>query len=103
MSMLMKHTADVAKPLALVKYVTYAGEYAAKCLACATQHRAYWAYVGERHKYASNACKRTVYVAKPLAFVKYVTYACEYAPKHPANAPQHLTYVAYVRGRHQYA
>jgi hypothetical protein len=47
--------------------------------------------------------KRTVYVAKPLTFVKYVTYAGEYAPKRPAYAPQDRTYVAYVRGKHKYA
>ena len=29
-----------------------------------------------------------------------MTYAGEYAPKHPAYAIQHLTYGAYVRGRH---
>ena len=47
-------------------------------------------------------------MVKPLAFIKYeiiafVEYgiiAGEYAPKHPAYAIQHLTYGAYVRGRH---
>ena len=42
-------------------------------------------------------------MAKPLTFVKYVTYAGEYAPKRPAYAPQDRTYVAYVRGKHKYA
>ena len=39
-------------------------------------------------------------MAKPLAFVKYGIIAGEYAPKHPEYAIQHLTYGAYVRGRH---
>ena len=51
-----------------------------------------------KYEYCSKRSKRTVYVAKPVAFAKYVTYAGQCAPKHPAYAIQYLTYGAYVRG-----